>query len=789
MSCFLALTPLQAQQGKIDQEQAKRQAVLEEARELLSRGKQAQQAGQHDQALEAYSGAYGMLGPAPAMAALKAEATEGFVQSAVAETHRLAQAGDLAGARKTIDRVVSANVAPGHPAVAKCLEHLNDPVRNNPAQTAQHTDNIRKVVELIYRADGATALGEYDEATGCYQDILRIDPYNELARRGLTQLNRLRQEASIAGYDRARAEMLGEVDASWQTETKPLADEIDALVLNNKPVENVGIVTVERKLREIIIPKVSMDNVTLAEAVEYLRLVCASQDLISTDQASRGVNFVINLGVEGDPAAAAVLAKRFSLQLTSVPALQVLKYINDQTGTTHVIDDFSVTIRQRGTVEGELILRDYRVPPDFISVLSEDSAQQQEADPFAQTPSSRTGLLTKRLSVQELLKRKGIAFPSGATASYSASGNLLRVLNTPFNQDVIEQLIESLKKVEPVVIAVHVTMIKTQEVDLKELGFDWLLTPFDMGQGAFLGGGTRGNSGGRTAADFSDPFPLPLDPSTVVNPGVITNGLRSGDLSFSTNTLDDLILNPNRETQTRRVAPGILSLTGLFTDGQAQVIMRGLGQAKGVDMMARPSILTRTGEAAKITLAREFIYPTEYDPPEPPQQGQGGGGVNGGFPIAVPGNPTAFEMREVGVNLEVLAVADEAKRYVNLTLNPSIVEFEGFVNFGSPINSAVLDEDGVTVPVELSRNEILMPVFSTRRTSSQLSIADGATIVYGGLLANSIQSIEDKVPVLGDVPLLGRLFRTESKRNISTAVIFMVKVELMDPTGRRYRDL
>ena len=49
------------------------------------------------------------------------------------------------------------------------------------------------------------------------------------------------------------------------------------------------------------------------------------------------------------------------------------------------------------------------------------------------------------------------------------------------------------------------------------------------------------------------------------------------------------------------------------------MIMRGLAQKKGADIMTAPSVLARSGEKATIEVIREFIYPTEYEPPELPQ--------------------------------------------------------------------------------------------------------------------------------------------------------------------------
>jgi general secretion pathway protein D len=210
--------------------------------------------------------------------------------------------------------------------------------------------------------------------------------------------------------------------------------------------------------------------------------------------------------------------------------------------------------------------------------------------------------------------------------------------------------------------------------------------------------------------------------------------------------------------------------------------MRGLDQKKGVDIMAQPSIITRSGQSSKVEIIRELIYPTEYEPPEVPQTV----GTSGSSP-ATPATPTAFEKRNVGVSLEVLPVAAANKRFVDITLNPSISDFDGFVNYGSPINSTITSLAGSFL-VELTPNQILMPVFSDHKLSTQLTVADGSTIVLGGLLQERVQNVEDKVPVLGNIPLIGRFFTTTARQPTETAIIFMVHIELLDPTGRPYRD-
>jgi general secretion pathway protein D len=214
------------------------------------------------------------------------------------------------------------------------------------------------------------------------------------------------------------------------------------------------------------------------------------------------------------------------------------------------------------------------------------------------------------------------------------------------------------------------------------------------------------------------------------------------------------------------------------------MIMRGLNQKKGVDIMARPSVMTGSGQQASVKILREFIYPSEYEPPELPNSvGDGAGST----PVT-PATPTAFEMKEVGISLEVTPVADVERGLVDVTLNPEFTDFDGFVNYGSPINSTVQDILGNPTTAQVTENAILMPIFSAQKASTQLSVYDGSTIAIGGLMAESIQTVEDKVPVFGDLPIVGRLFTTKASKPISTAIIFLVHVELLDPTGRPYRN-
>jgi general secretion pathway protein D len=337
-------------------------------------------------------------------------------------------------------------------------------------------------------------------------------------------------------------------------------------------------------------------------------------------------------------------------------------------------------------------------------------------------------------------------------------------------------------------ISVRVTMIETEQTNLQELGFDWLLTNFGFGGGDFNAtGGTQGNGGDATDV-----------PDLTADSDPITSGLRSGDGAISNDGIDSIIGN-QRGRQVSSRAPGILGLRGTIDNSTVTTLLRGLDLKKSKDVLAQPAITTRNGQSSSIKILREFIYPTEYEPPELPTSvgedssiivtdglgnfiGGSGGGTSGSFPVT-PATPTAFETKDTGITLEVLPVADSNKQFIDVTLSPQFVNFDGFVNYGSPINST---EGGRSITI--TENAILMPVFSRNSITTNISIADGATIVVGGLLKDSIQDVEDKVPVLGDIPIIGRMFQTKARQPISKAIIFLVNVEIIDPTGRAYRN-
>src|SRR5439155_7509196 len=225
---------------------------------------------------------------------------------------------------------------------------------------------------------------------------------------------------------------------------------------------------------------------------------------------------------------------------------------------------------------------------------------------------------------------------------------------------------------------------------------------------------------------------------------------RSGNLAISANALDALLF-PTLGASS--LAPGFFGLSGVFTDPQFQVVVHALNQKKGVDLLSAPRVTTKSGQRAVIEIVREFRYPTQFQPPQIPQTTGGGNSSGSGMNTTInvqpvtPTTPTAFETRNTGVTLEVEPVVGPDGITIDLNLVPQVVEFEGFINYGSPIQTTTTNLLGQPITNVITPNVINQPIFSARKVTTSVSVWDGQTVVLGGLMREDVQKVEDRTPI------------------------------------------
>src|SRR5208283_1185255 len=131
---------------------------------------------------------------------------------------------------------------------------------------------------------------------------------------------------------------------------------------------------------------------------------------------------------------------------------------------------------------------------------------------------------------------------------------------------------------------------------------------------------------------------------------------------------------------------------------------------------------------------------------------------------------------EVGPVLDVIPVVLSDGYTINLTLIPSLTEFSGYDT--APTIPGVGNNNVVMIPT-------ILPRFTVRQVITTVNIWDNQTVVLGGLISSSIQSTKDKIPMLGDLPLVGRLFQSQSKTSAKKNLMIFVTATIVDPAGNR----
>jgi general secretion pathway protein D len=484
---------------------------------------------------------------------------------------------------------------------------------------------------------------------------------------------------------------------------------------------------------------------------------------------------------------------KISIALKNVPLIEAVRYLTELSGLKYKIEPFAVSIIPLTENTEELVTKEYRVPPGFIPASTGESTASGPT-PGSQPSGDSNTRITGRRNATQYFTEQGVPFPTGAFAQYIASGSKLIVRNTQAAVDLIDTIVEGATGVAPTQVEIESKFVEISQNNLNELGFDWLLGPFSIGGGVYGDGGTRAGAQELSSQYYSN-YPFG---NVGANP--LTGGNRNGigtsyNSAITANSLNALLGGIPQGTNV--ASPGVFGIAGVFTNPQFQMVIRALSQQKGVDLMSAPKVTTKSGIKATIKVIREFPYPTAFNPPQvpPPTTGTQSSSSTPAAGIAVtsgavtPATPSEFEKRDLGVSLEVEPQVGADNYTIDLSLSPEVVEFDGFVNYGSPIlapafsGPTIANPSGIT-STELTKNVINQPIFSVRKVTTSVSIWDGQTVALGGLIREDVQKVNDKVPILGDIPLAGRLFRSNVDQKIKKNLIVFVTARLMNAEGQ-----
>lgn len=364
---------------------------------------------------------------------------------------------------------------------------------------------------------------------------------------------------------------------------------------------------------------------------------------------------------------------------------------------------------------------------------------------------------------------------NGKAVFFNDRAGTLMVRATLQDLEIISTAIETLNFAPPQV-QIEAKFAEISQQDTKELGFDWFIG------NTVLGGGRLGAQAG-TAPSFqgnpSDANPSGFFPGPAIPTGDPFTPFIGGILPSSSDTFLTGGL--------RGSAPAVATLTGILTDPQFRIVIRALEQRAGSDILAAPKLTTLSGRQAQISVLDLITIVTDV---EIEQSGSGGatgggtGGNNNSTPGAI-GSTIEYTTQTLpfGPVLDVLPSVSADGYSIQMTLIPTITEFVGYDDPGDFVPQAQsVGGDNLGIPLAA---QLPLPRFRLRQVTTSCNVWDGQTVMLGGLITDAVTKFKDKVPLLGDLPFLGRLFRSEGSSSTKRNLMIFVTPTLIDPAGNR----
>lgn len=372
--------------------------------------------------------------------------------------------------------------------------------------------------------------------------------------------------------------------------------------------------------------------------------------------------------------------------------------------------------------------------------------------------------------------------PAGGKIVVDARSNSLVITERPSRMNRIRPIIETLDRATDQVM-IESKFVEVTDRDIKRIGINWdslanysvsvgpLNGNFDRARGSTFNNtgdsatenarllnnnatttsnltNTSGqNSGATNAGTVTSAGGVPTSTSSTGTTGDLTNSSTATRGSDTNNNVNDTarnalnLLNSIAYTgATNRTAQAV------FSADQFRLVLSALQTQNDVKVISNPTIVTLNNTEASINVGEETPIPNyAYN------QERGSFEVNG------------FTWKQIGIILKVTPQVNP-RGDIKLTLAPEVSQRNGETTFGGA--------GGATIPI-----------VATRKAITQVSLRDGYTMGIGGLLSTTSNKSQQKVPVIGSVPVLGRLFRSDSRQSDVTNLIIFITAKTLSASG------
>jgi general secretion pathway protein D len=769
-----------ALQDQIEAETGKREQMLQPLKEAYGVSRKIVADGKSSEACELLEKAYEALPEVlrGAPLAMEVNKTLSKLQASLAEA--AAQQNHWPEARRRA--LVSLQHDPKNELALLQLQKSDEVLRRgvsgsesvNPALTTKFFDRLTAVRSGLEEAQSLRETGQLAKAEERYEDVLEADPFNQVATEGIQKIYEERALVAEKARDLSNLERRREVREAWNNIYPKRGATVGGIEITGAMTASPAYV-LEKKLQKTVIPQVDFSGADLETIRRALISLSRTYD---PETAKGGINFVVSTDVTNP--------QPVTLRLRQTSLAEVVRYISQIAGVKARITDIGVTFGPLVEKRPELNSQNFTVSPSFFKGADGKEDAGTDAPRGAGGGTVTTGSDSAGKNEQKKLEDLGVVFPPGAYAVYNQKTSQLKVVNNQEMLDMIGQLISAAEE-QTLLIQVGVRLVEINQLDLDSITVNSTLGGSGINLLSPVPAGLLTNGGGATPS-ASTQRGVNAQLNQIQGVGLLPNNtlqsfLQSGVLA-GTNQTSSYSLNT-------------MDLGGTILNGmQFRTLITAVSQKNSANVLANPSIILKRGQKGVIEVTQEFKYVKEFSDPQSSIRTIQASSTNTtagviGI-ISVPGPETVIgsfpsqisDPVPIGVKMGVKPDVTGDNSRVLLELEPSFVDFEGFINYGTEINSAYTLSYFNTA-VTIMTNNIQQPVFIRRDlTLPAVEVSDGYTLLLGGLLREDIQKIDEKVPIIGDIPIFGRAFQGKTEQAIKKNTLIFVTPRILDVSGQ-----
>jgi type II secretory pathway component GspD/PulD (secretin) len=602
--------------------------------------------------------------------------------------------------------------------------------------------------------------GTYEDSLKVCEELLKIEPENAVLLNFKGRILRAQRQIKLL--------------RKYIDNDKVINQVIDAGITPKDPEK------VKRPESKDIIELVSGMNRAQRERVKK-----QLNQKISLNVVDAPLNYILNLlfrgtGINIIADQSVLQGKVLTIQVENIPLEGVLRYISRLQSISYSISHETVWI----TTSDQPMLE-----TRIIRLRSGLTAVEEELDLLEGASTGSGGAAggggsSVESDLEKLLNEiaKIIEWPQGSEWVLDKKTNTVFVRSTSDALDKFEKVVRAID-ISPHQVLIEAKFIEISDGDLTDVGIEWQFA----NNARIKGMGPEG---------------VELKTGTGTNFGFVNRPPGKVDFTNTSTGMD-------------------LFLTGVLSAPEFDAILHAINTKDSSHTLSSPTLLTMNNFLGTIKVTTDLIYIENYtvnrsnlqqrnqlnvnnatgnytvgdddgdgvaneDPPDGVDN-DGDGNMDedglpwdylnfgylsvGSEPVIMPQFATEFE----GVILKVLPSIGLDGKVITLTLQPEVTEMVGEQTF----NLIIPNYDGTA--------EIKRPIMNRRTFATKLSIEDGSTVVLGGLKRERDMTSVSRVPVLGNIPILGRLFSRTYTETVSTNLLIFVTAHILEPSGSMYK--